>query len=118
MVAAPCLPAFLHCGAGKSTLLRLLNRLNDPNSGQILLDGIPITELDVLDLRRRVGLVAQQPVPLTDRVADDLRLGQPTLGDHRVCELLERVGLPAGFAQRRTIELSPRPRGGQRACPG
>ncbi|HKS47115.1 MAG TPA: ATP-binding cassette domain-containing protein [Amycolatopsis sp.] len=101
-------------GAGKSTLLRLLNRLDDPSSGRILLDGIPITELDVLDLRRRVGLVAQQPVLLTDRVAEDLRVGRSELGDHGIRELLQRVGLPVEFVQRRTSELS----GGeaQRVC--
>jgi len=46
-------------GAGKSTLLRLLNRLDEPTSGHITLDGVPIAELEVLALRRRVGLVAR-----------------------------------------------------------
>ena len=101
-------------GAGKSTLLRLLNRLDDPSAGRILLDDVPLTEFDVLALRRRVGLVAQRPVLLTGLVAEDLRVGQPRLGDDRIRELLERVGLPARFAQRRTSELS----GGeaQRVC--
>lgn len=100
-------------GAGKSTLLRLLNRLDDPTTGQILLDDVPLDELDVLALRRRVGMVAQRPVLLTDRVDEDLRVGQPELADHRIRELLEGVGL-AGFRQRRTSELS----GGeaQRVC--
>ena len=101
-------------GSGKSTLLRLLNRLEDPTTGQVLLDDIPLVEFDVLALRRRVGLVAQRPVLLTDRVADDLRVGRPELDEHRVPQLLEQVGLPASFAQRRTSELS----GGeaQRVC--
>jgi putative ABC transport system ATP-binding protein len=101
-------------GAGKSTLLRLLNRLDEPSTGQILLDDVPLSDLDVLALRRRVGLVAQQPVLLTDQVADDLRLGQPQLGDEDIRNLLARVGLPTSFADRRTSELS----GGeaQRVC--
>jgi ABC-type multidrug transport system fused ATPase/permease subunit len=49
-------------GSGKTTLLRLLNRLIDPAAGRVLLDGVPLTEMDVLVLRRRVGLVAQAPV--------------------------------------------------------
>ena len=112
--AARCTAVVGASGAGKSTLLRLLNRLDEPSAGRIQLDGVPLAELDVLALRRRVGLVAQRPVLLTDRVADELRVGQPGLGEQQVGELLERVGLPAGFARRATGELS----GGeaQRVC--
>jgi putative ABC transport system ATP-binding protein len=101
-------------GAGKSTLLRVLNRLEEPTSGQVLLDGVPLPEWDVLDVRRRVGLVAQRPVLLTDHVTAELRVGAPALGDDQVVKLLERVGLARSFAQRRTTELS----GGeaQRVC--
>jgi putative ABC transport system ATP-binding protein len=112
--AGQCTAVVGASGAGKSTLLRLLNRLADPSSGQVLLDGVPLVQLDVLALRRRVGLVAQRPVLLAEHVADDLRVGRPDLGDDRVRELLARVGLPADFARRRTSELS----GGeaQRVC--
>jgi putative ABC transport system ATP-binding protein len=93
-------------GAGKTTLLRLLNRLAEPTTGRILLDGVPLAELDVVALRCRVGLVAQHPVLLTERVADDIRLGCPALTSRRVVELLARVGLPAMFGERRTEGLS------------
>lgn len=61
-------------GSGKTTLLRLLNRLIDPTSGKVWLDGVPLTDLDVLVLRRRVGLVAQAPVVLTDAVLNEVRV--------------------------------------------
>ncbi len=93
-------------GAGKSTLLRVLNRLEEPTSGRVLLDGVPLAEIDVLRLRRRVGLVAQRPVLLTDQVTEEVRVGAPTLREGRVMELLERVGLAASFVRRRTAELS------------
>jgi putative ABC transport system ATP-binding protein len=101
-------------GAGKTTLLRLLNRLTEPTHGRVLLDGVPVAELDVLALRRRVGLVAQHPTLLTDRVADELRVGTPELPAARQAALLKRVGLPTGIAEQRTRELS----GGeaQRVC--
>jgi putative ABC transport system ATP-binding protein len=93
-------------GAGKTTLLRLLNRLCEPTHGRVLLDGVAVAELDVLALRRRVGLVAQNPTLLTDRVADELRVGDPELSGDRLAGLLKRVGLPTGTAERRTSELS------------
>ena len=48
-------------GAGKSTLLRAINRLIEPTSGEVYLDGEPTSGLDVLELRRRVGMVFQIP---------------------------------------------------------
>jgi putative ABC transport system ATP-binding protein len=101
-------------GAGKSTLLRLLNRLAEPTSGTVRLHGRPLPELDVLALRRRVGLVGQQPVLLTDRVIDELRVGRPGLAEERAARLLAGVGLPEGMLHRGTAGLS----GGeaQRVC--
>lgn len=101
-------------GAGKTTLLRLLNRLEDPDRGRILLDGVPLPMLDVLALRRRVGLIAQRPVLLAEHVHDELRTGRPDLSDDRIGELLAKVGLATSFAARPTNELS----GGeaQRVC--
>jgi putative ABC transport system ATP-binding protein len=93
-------------GAGKTTLLRLLNRLIDPTAGRISLGGVPLTELDVLVLRRRVGLVAQTPVLLTDAVLDEVRVGRPDLSEGRVTELLGRVGLSEKFVARPTSGLS------------
>ncbi|MFC3490572.1 ATP-binding cassette domain-containing protein [Amycolatopsis roodepoortensis] len=112
--AGACTAVVGPSGAGKSTLLRLLNRLEDPSTGQILLNSTPLAELEVLALRRRVGLVAQQPVLLTNHVAEELRVGRAELTEHRIQHLLDLVGLPARFAQRRTSGLS----GGeaQRVC--
>jgi putative ABC transport system ATP-binding protein len=112
--AGACTAVMGPSGAGKSTLLRLLVRLADPSSGRIVLDGRPLAEWDVLALRRRVALIAQTPVLLTDRVIDDLRVGRPDLTAERAAMLLDRVGLSAGMADRATAGLS----GGeaQRVC--
>lgn len=101
-------------GAGKTTLLRLLNRLEEPASGVIRLHGEPLQSLDVLELRRRVGLVGQQPVLLTETVLEDLRVGRPELTEDHASTLLERVHLPAAMLTRGTAGLS----GGeaQRVC--
>ncbi|MCU1646886.1 MAG: Iron-chelate-transporting ATPase [Nocardia sp.] len=100
-------------GAGKTTLLRLLNRFGEPSGGRILLDSEPIAELDVLALRRRVGLVPQRPTLLTETVRAEVQVGRE-LPDTSIGELLIRAGLPPGFLDRRCAELS----GGeaQRVC--
>jgi ABC-type multidrug transport system fused ATPase/permease subunit len=48
-------------GAGRSTLLRAINRLIEPTAGEVYLDGNPTSEMNFLELRRRVGMVFQLP---------------------------------------------------------
>jgi putative ABC transport system ATP-binding protein len=93
-------------GSGKSTLLRLLNRLAEPTAGRVLLRGTPLPALDVTELRRRVGLVAQAPTLLTTRVAEELRVGRPDLDDAAARTLLARVALPVDLLDRGTEGLS------------
>ena len=93
-------------GAGKTTLLRLLNRLEEPDSGQICLHGQLLPDLDVLALRRRIALVAQAPVLLTGHVLAELRAGQPGLDRDQAAGLLDQVSLPTAMLTRSTAGLS------------
>ena len=61
-------------GSGKSSLLRLLNRLQEPTAGEILVDDKPLSAHDVVGLRRKVGYLQQSPVMVEGSVADNLRL--------------------------------------------
>ncbi|MDX1510256.1 MAG: ABC transporter ATP-binding protein [Nitriliruptorales bacterium] len=64
-------------GSGKTTLAKLLCRLMDPVSGQVLLSGTPIDTVRFANLRRRVVLVAQEGALLDGTVADNVRMGKP-----------------------------------------
>ncbi len=85
-------------GSGKSTLLRLLNRLDDPDGGEILFDGLDVRSYDVLELRRRVQHVGQVPVTFPGTVADNVGDGWE--------ELLPRVHLQPSLAARTADVLS------------
>jgi UDP-glucose/iron transport system ATP-binding protein len=85
-------------GAGKTTLLRLLNRLDDPDAGEVLLDGRDVRSYDVLDLRRRVQFVGQVPVTFPGTVAANV--------GPDVDQLLARVGLDPALASRDADRLS------------
>ncbi|WP_198044920.1 ABC transporter transmembrane domain-containing protein [Pseudomonas frederiksbergensis] len=65
-------------GAGKSTVYDLLLRFYDPSEGRILLDGVPLTQLDPLDLRRCFALVSQSPALFFGSIEENLRYGNPT----------------------------------------
>ena len=65
-------------GAGKSTVYDLLLRFYDPREGQIFLDGVPLTSLDPLDLRRCFALVSQTPALFFGSVEDNICYGCPT----------------------------------------
>ncbi|MCB2167684.1 MAG: ATP-binding cassette domain-containing protein [Deltaproteobacteria bacterium] len=70
-------------GSGKSSLLRCLNRLWEPPPGSIFIDGGDITAMDVLLLRRRVGMLFQAPALFEGTVADNIAYGHriPPLAD-------------------------------------
>lgn len=96
-------------GAGKSTLSRLLNRLDEPSSGTIFIKGQDYREIAPQQLRRRLGLVMQQPYLFPGTVADNLRFGpeaqNKVLEDDEIQHLLAGVDL-AGFADRDVSKLS------------
>lgn len=95
-----------HTGAGKTTLVNLLMRFYEPQRGDILLDGVPIRELGLRDLRSRLGLVLQDVFLFSQDVAYNIRLGSPEMEDQRIREAARRVGadriverLPMGYLQ-------------------
>jgi ATP-binding cassette, subfamily B, bacterial len=73
-------------GAGKSTLADLLRRFVDPDSGRILLDGRPILEFKVADLRRRIVVVEHSPLLFRGSILDNLRYGHDHVDEAAVMQ--------------------------------
>jgi ABC-type methionine transport system ATPase subunit len=93
-------------GAGKSTLLRAINRLIEPSSGEVYLDGVPTSGLDPLQLRRRVGMVFQIPALFGGSVEEAVLYGRLFGKDADPGRLLEMVGLDVSLAGRDPQALS------------
>jgi ATP-binding cassette subfamily B multidrug efflux pump len=88
-----------HTGAGKTTLINLLMRFYDVQEGQILLDGIPLAELELDDLRTRIGLVLQDVFLFSEDVGYNIRLGSSEISQDEVRAAAERIGA-APFIER------------------
>lgn len=95
-------------GAGKTTLVKLLSRLYDPDEGRILLDGHPLTEYDLEDLRLNIGVIFQDFVRYYFNAADNIAVGrieargdEPRIADAAHRSLADQViaRLPKGYAQ-------------------
>jgi ATP-binding cassette subfamily B protein len=84
-----------HTGAGKTTLINLLMRFYDSTRGRIVLDGVPIHEARLLDLRSRVGLVLQDVFLFSESVGYNIRLGSPAISQREIEAAAERVGASA-----------------------
>jgi osmoprotectant transport system ATP-binding protein len=101
-------------GGGKTTILRMVNRMVEPSSGHVLVDGHDVAKVDRVELRRRTGYVIQQAGLFPHlKVADNVASVPHLLGwdkarvEARVTEMLQLVGLdPAEFANRYPNELS------------
>ena len=87
-------------GAGKTTLFGLLLRFYDPQAGRIVLDGVPISEMSLHDLRSRIGIVPQEPVIFSGSAMDNIRYGKPTATDAEVL-----VAAKAAFADEFIVQL-------------
>ena len=96
-------------GSGKSSFLRLLNRLDEPTSGTVYLEGTDYRQIAPRELRRRVGLVTQTPYLFPGTIADNLRFGPRQQGrdlpEDTITLLLDQVGL-ADRANSDVVNLS------------
>src|SRR6202008_42357 len=93
-----------HTGAGKTTLISLLLRFYDVRKGAISIDGVDVKEMDLADLRRRFGVVLQDPFLFTGTIGGNIRLGTERIQDAHVAKAAEDVNLgdfvralPKGF---------------------
>ena len=100
-------------GCGKTTLLRMINRMVEPTSGQVLIDDVDVASQDKVQLRRNIGYVLQAAGLLPHRTVIDNVATVPVLkGVGRAAarasalELLDKVGLDRALAQRYPRQLS------------
>jgi len=107
-------------GAGKTTVFNLALRFYDPSNGEILLDGVPLREADVAQIRARISLVPQDVALFADTVAENIRYGTRNASIQDVARAASAAqaaefieALPQGYETRlgeRGVQLS----GGQR----
>jgi ATP-binding cassette subfamily B protein len=95
-----------HTGAGKTTITSLMMRFYDIQFGQILVDGVDVRDQDLTVLRRRFGVVLQDPFLFTGTIADNIRLGSSWITDAQLERAAEDVNiadfirtLPLGFKE-------------------
>ena len=95
-----------HTGAGKTTIISLLMRFYDVQKGAIKIDGVDVKEMDLAELRRRYGVVLQDPFLFTGTVEGNIRLGTKDITDEDVEKAAEDVNLadfiralPQGFKE-------------------
>ncbi len=95
-----------HTGAGKTTITALMMRFYDIQHGTILVDGVDIRCQDLNALRRRFGVVLQDPFLFSGTIADNIRLGSAWITDAALEQAAEEVNLadfirtlPLGFAE-------------------
>lgn len=85
-------------GSGKTTLLRHLNRLYEPDAGEIYYNGVALKEIPPVELRRRVVMLGQTPVLYDGTVGDNLQIGlrfsqKLPVSERALEEALDQVGL-------------------------
>jgi len=95
-----------HTGAGKTTIISLLMRFYDVQKGAIRIDGIDVKDMDLAALRRRFGVVLQDPFLFSGTVGGNIRLGSQWIQDQDVEKAAEDVNLadfiralPGGFEE-------------------
>jgi ATP-binding cassette subfamily B protein len=82
-----------HTGAGKTTLISLLLRFYDAQRGQVLVDGVDVRRQDLRALRKRFGIVLQDPFLFSGTIEGNIRLGTETVTREDMEDAIEEVNL-------------------------
>ena len=82
-----------HTGAGKTTITSLMMRFYDIQRGEILVDGVDVRDQDLTQLRKRFGVVLQDPFLFTGSIADNIRLGSKWITDAALQSAAEEVNI-------------------------
>jgi ATP-binding cassette, subfamily B, multidrug efflux pump len=95
-----------HTGAGKSSIINLLTRFYDVQQGEVLVDGVNVKDVRMQELRRNVGLVAQDVFLFTGDIKSNIRLGNQAISEERLIAAARAVeadsfirNLPAGYEE-------------------
>ena len=95
-----------HTGAGKTTIISLLMRFYDVQKGAVRIDGVDVKNMDLAELRRRYGVVLQDPFLFTGTIGGNIRLGTEWIRDEDIARAAEEVNiadfirtLPNGFKE-------------------
>ncbi|MGC2942799.1 MULTISPECIES: ABC transporter ATP-binding protein [unclassified Brevibacterium] len=94
-------------GAGKSTIVNLIPRLIDPQEGEILIDGTPVTEFNRHQLAQLIGLVPQKPYLFSGTIASNLRFGNEDATEAELWEAL-RIAQADDFVAEKDAQLEER----------
>ncbi|MCY9223283.1 ABC transporter ATP-binding protein/permease, partial [Bacillus licheniformis] len=94
-----------HTGSGKTTIANLISRFYDATGGAVKVDGIPITDISLSDLRSQISIVLQDTFIFSGTIMENIRFGRPNAADEEVIEAAKAVGadsfisaLPNGYA--------------------
>ena len=79
-------------GAGKTTIADLLVGLHEPDSGGVLVDGVPLTEIDLARWRSKIGYIPQENILFNDTVMENITLGDHSIGEEQAIEALRLAG--------------------------
>lgn len=91
-------------GSGKTTLMSLILRFYPIEKGDLLINGIPIKDISLSSLRKKFGIVLQDPVLFSGSLRDNLTLFDPRISDKEVIKALEFVGLSRDDLDRKILE--------------
>lgn len=75
-----------HSGSGKSTTINLISRFYEPDSGQILIDGLDYRDYDLRDYREQIGIVLQEPFLFHGSIAENISYGNPSASFEEIME--------------------------------